>query len=492
MGDMKRLFMRGSSVHEIVNGEESEYLAPLSPERFCSLVEQAGYRVARRELKKDPDTKKEEIIWRSTVFPVHSAKILLQTDASRKHLPPIRQIVNCPIMTAEGEILTRGYHPHAGGTYIGAGRNPETIPFGSAVRALLDVLGDFEFAAKSDLSRAFGHLISPALKMGGWIDDDFPMDLAEATESQSGKTFRHKLACRIYNELPTAITMARGGVGSIDESISAAFVKGRPFVTLANMRGKTDSTILEEVLRGADNVTCRTIGNRTEVATKPFLLQYSTNGSELTRDLANRSIVTRIRKKPEGYEWKKYSEGGLEQHIIANQSFFLGCVFSVLSKWDSKGRPTTDESRHDFRGWCRALDGIVQLCGLEPLLDGHREQQLRTANPQLQWLREIILAARPEQHGEQLFTHDLTDIAEECDIEFPGNPNSRDEPYIKAGRILGRIFKDAGSNSVEVDGFTFSRTEEPDYSPEGKGYVTKKYTITRVGCDAQPHNEDPF
>jgi len=39
--------------------------------------------------------------------------------------------------------------------------------------------------------------------------------------------------------------------------------------------------------------------------------------------------------------------------------------------------------RFEFRytpkhGSCRALDGIVQLCGLDPLLDGHKEQQERT------------------------------------------------------------------------------------------------------------------
>lgn len=477
MGEMKRLFVRGSTVHEIVKGHESEYLSPLSPERFCSLVEDAGKRVARKEIKKDKDTGVVSTIWRTTTFPVSSAKILLETDASRKHLPPIRQIVNCPVMTAEGETLTRGYHAHSGGTYIGAGHNPEEVLFGTAVRALLGILEDFEFAAKSDLSRAFASLISPALKMGGWIKDDFPLDLAEATESQSGKTFRQKLVCRIYNEVPTSITLARGGVGGIDESISTALVKGRPFITLANMRGKIDSTICEEALRGAGRINCRTLRNNTEVDCEPFMWQLSTNGAELTRDLANRAIVTRIRKKPDGHEWKKYPEGGLEQHIQSNQGFYLGCVFSILSKWDKEGRVSTKESRHDFRGWCRALDGIVQLCGLEPLLDGHREQQERTANPRLQWLREIIIAVSPEQHGQQLFTHDLTDIAEECDIEFPGNPNSRDEPYIKAGKILGKIFKDAESDSIEVDGFSFSRIEEPDYSPEGKGYVTKKYTI---------------
>jgi hypothetical protein len=246
------------------------------------------------------------------------------------------------------------------------------------------------------------------------------------------------------------------------------------------MRGKVDSTILEEALRGSGHVSCRTLRNSTEVDCKPFLWQFSTNGAELTRDLANRAIVTRIRKKPAGYEWKEYAEGNLETHIQAKQSFYMGCVFAVLSKWDSQGRPTTKESRHDFQGWCRALDGIVQLCGLKPLLNGHKEQQERTANPQLQWLRDIILAVKPEQYGEELYTYALTDIAEECGIDFPGNPFSRDEPHIRAGRILGKIFRDADGDIVEVDGFSFTRTEEPDYVNGASGRLTKKYTIKTI------------
>lgn len=478
MGAMRKIFMRGTTVYEIAETEESDHLVPVSPERFCSLVEIKGFRIARREIKKT-EGEPDRFVWRKVVLPISSAKILLETDAARLHLPPIRQLANCPILTPDGNVLGRGYHAHAGGTYIGTGNPPEEIPFGTAVRSLLDILGDFDFSTESDLSRAFANLISPALKMGEWIADDFPLDLAEADQSQSGKTFLQKLPCRIYNETPTSVVIAKGGVGSLDENISTALVRGRPFITLGNIRGKIDSTIMEEALRGSGRVNCRTLRKTTEVDCKPFMWQLSTNGAELTRDLANRSLVTRIRKRPEGYEWKKYSEGNLEAHVIKIQSFYLGCVFSILRSWSLKGRPTTMESRHDFQGWCRVLDGIVQMCGLKPLLDGHREQQERTANPQLQWLREIILATPAEQHGKELYTHDLTNTAEDNGIEFPGNPFSKDDPNIRAGRILRKIFKDAASDQIEVDGFNFSRNEAPDYSEKGQGHVVKKYTIKK-------------
>ena len=266
----------------------------------------------------------------------------------------------------------------------------------------------------------------------------------------------------------------------IDESISTALVSGRPFVTLANMRGKVDSTILEEALRGSGHITCRTLRNSTEVDCKPFLWQFSTNGAELTRDLANRAIVTRIRKKPEGHVWTKYSEGDVESHIQENQSHYLGCVFAILKKWNSRHRPTTNESRHSFQGWCRALDGIVQMCGLVPLLDGHREQQERTANPHLQWLRNVILAVKPDQYNQPLYTHVLANIAEDCDIEWAGNPYSRDDACLRAGKLLGKIFRDAESDTIEVDGFSFTRVEEQDYTDGASGKLTKKYTIRQL------------
>ena len=471
----RRIFMRGTIAHEVARSEKTDHLAPISAERFCSIIETGGSRIARRETTKD-DQGKKRTVWRSTTFPMSAAKIQLETDAARMHLPPIRQLTNCPIITPDG-ILGKGYHDHAGGTYISTGSAPERIPKGTAFRSLLDILSDFNFATDSDRSRAFASLISPALKMGGWINDDFPLDFAEADQSQSGKTFRQKLVCRIYNEIPTSITIAKGGVGNIDESISAALVRGRPFITLGNIRGKIDSTILEEALRGSGRVNCRTLRHSAEVDCRPFLWQLSTNGAELTRDLANRAIVTRIRKQPSSYEWKQYPEGNIESHIIANQSFYLGCVFSIIEDWHLKGRPRTNESRHDFREWCRTLDAIVQMFTLAPLLDGHKEQQERTANPQLQWLREVVLAAKKTQHGCELYTHDLVNIAEDLGIEFPGNPHSRDEPTIRAGRVLGKIFRDADADEITVDSFTFTRTEAPDYSENGKGYITKKYTI---------------
>jgi hypothetical protein len=477
MGEARKLFIREREVHEIHSTIESDILAPVSPERFSSLVETTHRRVARREVKTKDGV--DSVVWRTTTFPSSSAKILLQTNSARTALPTISQLANCPILTPGGHVLSRGYHPHAGGTYIGRGGKLQEVPFDTAVESLFRLLADFDFATASDASRAFASLISPALKQGGWIDDDFPLDLAEADQSQSGKTFRQKIVCMIYNEQQYSITSQKGGVGSLDEAVAAALIKGRPFITIDNFRGRMDSQIMEAAIRGAGVVDCRTIKHRAEVDTRPFLWQLSTNGAELTRDLANRSIVTRIRKRPDGIVWHAHPEGSLEAHIRANQCFYLACVFAILREWSRQGSPITNESRHDFRTWCRTLDGIVQLVGMSPLLDGHREQQLRTANPNLQWLREILLSVNDQDLGRELYASDLVRIAEDNEIAFPGNPHSKDDPAIRAGRILRTLFKDSVDDCIEVDGIEFSRKSSPDYSPAGSGRECKKYTVKK-------------
>ena len=478
MAESRCLFMRDGTPHEVVSGTgESDHLAPVSPERFCNLVEGFGCRVSRREV----DARRGVCFWRTSVFPVSSAKILLENDFAAQCLPPIRQLAGCAILTNDGSVIGRGYHDHAGGTFITAGAIPPEVPLDAARIALVALLEDFAFTTPSDKSRALASIISPALKMGDWIADDFPLDVAEADQSQSGKTYRQKLVCRVYGEIPSSITAPRGGVGSLDEAISTALIKGRPFINLDNFRGRLDSTILEQAIRGMQRVTCRALRTSAEVDTKPFIWQLSTNGAEFTRDIANRSIITRIRKQPDGYAFRSFPEGDLLAHVAATQGFYLGAVFAVIREWARQGRPRTGERRHDFRGWCQALDWIVQnVFDLAPLLDGHREEQARTANPALQWLRELTMAARSaNQLDRQLSTCELVSIAEDAGIDFPGNPASRDEAPLRAGKILGRLFRESDGRPIPVDGFTVTREEVTTYYPGRGDEKHKNYTIRR-------------
>ena len=215
------------------------------------------------------------------------------------------------------------------------------------------------------------------------------MDIGEADASQSGKTYRQKVVAAVYRESPNVVVQRMGGVGGFDESIAQKLIDGRPFVLLDNFRGKLDSPYLEAVLTAPSSMPAR-VPHRGEVQVDPrsFVFQITSNGAETTRDLANRASIVRIKKRPEDYPFKVYSDGDLYAHVVANQPWYLGSIFAVIEEWAAKGRPRTNETRHDFREWVRVLDWIVRnIFNAAPLMDGHDEARQRVSDPRRVWLR---------------------------------------------------------------------------------------------------------
>lgn len=485
IGPTKRLFIRGTSVHEVETGDDgSRELRAVQAKRMISVIETFGARVMRREMREDGTPR-----WRSSTFPAQSADAIMESDGARELLPAIRQLLSAPVLVSDGKggtiTLEPGHHPHAGGTFITGGKLPPIVPLEEARELLLATLCDFDFPEPSDASRALASLISPALKMGGWIDDDFPLDLAEADQSQSGKSYRFRLIHAIYREAPSAIAQSIGGVGSLDETVSRALMKGRPFVTFDNFRGRLNSQILETAIRGLGRVDARSLRESADIDCTPFIWQLSTNGAELTRDMANRSIITRIRKRAADHEWQHYPEGDLIAHVKRNQPRYLGAVHAVIREWVSQGCPRTRESRHDFRTWCQTLDWIVQnVFDFPPLLDGHKEEQLRTANPRLQWLRDVLNAIMTDGYrGQGLTASDIAETAEEHDIQIPGRrSNAVESMEVSVGKLIGRIFREVDADEIAIDGQKFSRQIEHEFDPINRTHRDRKTYIINGGA----------
>ena len=484
IADTKRIFIRDMQLCEVIEKEiDGATLNPLEPERFVALLESFGYQVKRREMKKIDAA--EAFVWRKCNFPVNHAKTLFQTDAARNTLPKISRILSVPIIVdgANGyaSILQKGYHHHGGGTLISKGSEIPVIPLSEAIEKLKSLLDDFNFSTPSDKSRAMASFISPALKFGDLLPFDFPIDFAEADQSQSGKTYRQKIVCAIYNENPSVITEPKGGVGSLDESISSALIKGKPFLTIDNLRSRLDSTIMETATRGHGTVQARApFKPSTTIETRHYLWQISTNGAELTRDAANRCLVTKITKRPANARFKTFTEGDLLQHVKANQHIYLGCVFTIVREWMSHGKPRSCESRHDFREWTQTLDWIIsEIMGMPPLMDGHLEEQLRTANPALQWLRAIALVAVKTRTGEEWSSSQIAELGAELGITLPCRTGARDELCMIVGRVMGTLFTEAEGDSITVEQITVTKTEREALNIAGNWKMAKFYRFTR-------------
>jgi hypothetical protein len=422
-----------------------------------------------------------------------TAAAWLASDA-KSILPPIAAVHSCPIITeAENEIkvLGKGYHKECGGRLVTGGGMPEQMVLSEAVDILLDGIAEYDFATPADKSRAIVTILTPALKFGGLLEEHIPMFVIEADESQAGKGFFLEQVQAIYREPASMVTQRQGGVGSFDESLGQALIDGRPFIQLDNIRGRIGSSYFEAIL------TCPLGGTvparvpyKGEVQVRPdrFVFQLTSNGFESTRDLANRSCITRIRKRRR-FRFRRYPEGGLLSHIAANQPRYLSAVYCIVAQWVARRKPATEDMRTEgrFRRWAQIMDWIVkELFNLPPLMDGHEAAQERAANPALNWLRQVCLTAETEARLEEPLT--ASGIAEMClahSLEIPGVSNDAPESraVLRIGQLMGKVF--VGRQSVECDGFEILKSETTQYSEERRRDETlKKYTIQRFAPNA--------
>jgi hypothetical protein len=417
-----------------------------------------------------------------------TAKVLLKTDEAFEFLPSISTLSAGPVLTGEQgklNILTKGYHDISGGIFVSQGDAVLLPELDKARKLILEAIEDFDFVSEADKSRAVASFISPALRAGRLLGDvDFPIDIGEANESQSGKTFRQKLVCAVYRETPYVIASRDGGVGSLDESISSALIAGVPFILFENFRGQMRSQLVETCLRGVGWVPAR-VPHKGEIQVPTAHINWllSSNGLEATRDFVNRAIISRISKRDSNHPFKQYPEGNILSHIKANQAEYLGAVFRIIKEWDDRGRPATNETRHDFREWAQVLDWIVQnVFELAPLIDGHAEEVLRVSDPALSWLRKVAIVIEKTKGLDQAYsTSEIVDICQGKGIELPGSRGivNSDQLSMHCGRTLGGLFSE--QDQVEIDRYQVERDARTEYRQGGEPFEKYYYWFRKRG-----------
>ncbi len=476
----KKMFMRGGAVMTLaVRDDGLQALDVLRPAGARSFFENFARLLVHRVGANG------ESVLKPTICAEEMASALLHSEPAATLLPRVKGLSNAPVIRElEGQlsVAVPGFDDTTGLLITGGSLPPNIDPTDAAIM-LLDLFAEFDFQTPGDRARAVASLISPALKMGGHLRGRVPADVAEADQSQSGKTYRQKLIAAIYNERVSLVTCRAGGVGSIDETLNAQLVAGRPFIQFDNFRGRFESAHLEAFLTAEGSFSCR-VPYRGEITVAPenFFIFLTSNGVDTTRDLANRSNIIRIRKRKPGLRFKEYPEGDLLAHVRKNQSRYLGAIFAVIRRWYEAGKPRTNETRHDYREWVQITDWISQeLFGTPPIMDGHLEAQERVSNPALVWLRAIILAAiEANQSNIELTATEIVELCEGANIQLPGHRGDVDPDRAKkiVGGIMAKLFKDG--ETIQIDGFTVTRSERYLSRETHRGMLKSKcYTIQK-------------
>lgn len=355
------MFLRADEIVELVRNRLKECLdiVAVKPDRFPSAIEVLGLILKWTKPKNK---------W--VLSPSHCsealAKQLLAASAAREILDTISMIVKCPIIVQgkDGKIriLSRGYHAFGGGIVVTQGIEPPDVPLVEAIDSLLELLCDFQFETPSDIKRALAMMLTPALLWGGFLKDAcIPLFLVEANDSQAGKGYLLHLLAAIYGETLIPRAPRKGGVGSFDEDFSSALFKGHPLIMFDNLRDQLDSPHIESFLTARGSFSVRTPHRAAvDIDVRNYILMATSNNFKTTTDLENRLLRLRILKRPSSHRFKSFGGKDVLPYVQEHQSYYLGCVFSVVRHWIENGRPRTKEARHSFREWAQTLDWILQ------------------------------------------------------------------------------------------------------------------------------------
>ncbi len=481
MGDSGRFYSRGGIPMRTFPKDGGIHLSPLHPAAACSDFETVAMIGTMKAVENIP-------VFMPEICSEATARQIVKSEAFRSALPKITVLSPCPvILERDGQLVViTGYDRVSG--ISAAGDVPEQMDLEEARKHFNTLVRDFDFASDSDRSRALAAIITPALVFGGLLGGRAPIDAGEADKSQCGKGYRHKLTAAIYRNKPKTVTEQSGGVGSMVEKFDAALVAGNCFISLDNLKKKLENASIESFMTELAYFARIPYSAPVEIDPTRTIVMLTSNKAELGDDMANRSSVTRIRKRDAGYEWQKFAEGDLLAHAVANQRKYLGAVFAVIREWHKQGKQQLQAPAHDFAQWAKILGWIVEnLLHAAPLMGGHREVLDRISSPAGNWLRDLAMAVKAAGRlGHHLRANQLLNIVVEAGIATVGiEPNivlEDSATFKKATRAIGSLMtRCVPGDTANADGITITRHTGKD----GEGRETKEYSFM-----ASPENRN--
>ncbi len=490
--------LNGQTVHLGSDG----VLTPVSAARMCSEIERAARLVRKAPKKKKKD---EEVDAKPEFAEVEVgcckglAELIMESHGFAENISSIVMVSKSPVLRLRNgklEVIT-GYDRESG--IHAKGCPPPEMTLSEAVQTLLDPFTEFDFATQSDKSRSMANVLSPAFTAAGLISCHAPASYVEADDSQAGKGFLHKCLAAVYNDIPHTVNQQNGGVGSLEEAFDTLLVAGRRFISFDNLvaqGGEFDSPKLCSFLT-EDSYSARA-PYKAAVVIDPrrHVVMVTTNRCRLKIDIANRGNPVRINKR-HGYVFRSFPEGGLIEHVRANQPLLLGAVFTIAKAYHAAGCPLSGiVVDTGFNMWCRAMDWVVtNLMGLAPLMEGVGKFKTRAVSPDLSWLRDVALATENMGRLEcELSASDIVDVCCAGGVAVPGldeavGADSATAEQLKAaslavGQKMSRAFKlfADGGDVLALDSHRIDRRRVLKiYEHLGKARELTVYRLSRTG-----------
>lgn len=388
----------------------------------------------------------------------HPPQWCIDSVANREVWPGIRHlrgIVTCPVMRADGSILSQpGYDP-ASELYLDY-RGPEIVlpdtptreDARNAAALLLELIEEFPFASRLARACWLACVLSTFARHA--YNGPTPLFLIDANTRGSGKTLLATLAGMIFTGDSTSSMSCPSEDDEFAKRITAIAKSGDPLILIDNVAGTLGCQSLDSALTSTRWKS--RILHTSDVPEYPLFTIWLATGNNVTigADTSRRTCHIRLESRVEKPEERSgYRFPRLLDHVRSNLHRYRAAALTILDAYVQAGRPSMN-LRHwgSFESWSDLVRGAVVFAGLpdpgesRSMLAERSDTQANALRalihhwPNIEPGRKELTAAEILQHAEQSPLREI--IIEFCDCpvsELP-SPTSFGK---KMARFVGTV-----------------------------------------------------
>ena len=346
----------------------------------------------------------------------------LKDRGHRLRFPVLTGIVNCPSISARGELLDRpGFDRDTGILFDPLGvtfpRVPDLPTRADAVKALarlLELLATFDFVGPRDLTVANNDravalsLILTAVARRGL--PFAPLHGFDAPTAGSGKSKIVDLASIISTGHEAGVVALGKSEEETHKTLSSLLMRGDPFIAIDNCDGPLEGALLNQMLT-KQQVELRVLGYSKMVTVLICAVVTATgNNLVLLGDLTRRGVVARLDPKVARPELRKFEYDPIDD-AKRNRPELVVAALTVLKAYHNAGRPNRPSPLQSFTDWSDTVRGaLIWLGAGDPVKTMDR---LRSTDPTLVNLRAVLTVWRDQFGADPITTAAVIARAEE-------------------------------------------------------------------------------
>ncbi len=301
--------------------------------------------------------------------PANPPKELAETIQARAGLwpvPPLRGVVACPTMRADGSLLLVPGYDAASGYFMAHGLAVEVpgAPGLADARASLDalaaLLAGFAFVEPLDCSVALALILTavarPALA-------SVPVFAITAPVRGSGKSTLLDIAAAISTGRRSAVLSATSDHAELEKRLIGCLLSGDALVSLDNINGNLRSDLLCQATT-SEAVKVRPLGASSQVEI-PNTALWSANGNNLSLagDLSRRAVLCRLDPGLERPEERSFAFDPVAR-AMERRAEYVAAALTVMRAYVAAGRPGLDLAPFgSFERWSAMVRAAMVWAG---------------------------------------------------------------------------------------------------------------------------------